>query len=371
MKPRRQCRAFDTHEAAAPGRRAGVPAMDAATERCRIAFPSRVAPGAWRLRLTFTGPLNDKLRGFYRSSYKDASGVTRLLAATQFEATDARRAFPCWDEPAFKAVFAVTLAIDPALTAVSNMRVAAERREGGKKVLTFADTIKMSTYLVAFVVGELEATDPVLVGEAPVRVWCVPGKRRLAAFGHEVAVASLGFFEAYYGLPYPGDKLDLLAIPDFAAGAMENFGAITFRETALLVDERAASHADRERVADVVAHENAHMWFGDLVTMAWWNGLWLNEAFATVMEMVAVNGWVFASGYPLLSVRLEPGNQLVLSQQRFHYLPADKPGEQRWRVPVQVRVTAGGTSSVQRVLLSEAETRLSLPAGFESALVNE
>ena len=269
----------------------GAPTMDEATERCRIAFSSRLAPGAWRLRLVFTGPLNDKLRGFYRSSYKDASGATRLLAATQFEATDARRAFPCWDEPAFKAVFAVTLVIDPALTAVSNTRVVAERREGGKKVPTFADTIKMSTYLVAFVVGELEATDPIRVGETPVRVWCVPGKRHLAAFGHEVAIASLRFFEEYYGLPYPGDKLDLLAIPDFAAGAMENFGAITFRETALLVDQRAASHTEIERVADVVAHENAHMWFGDLVTMSWWNGIWLNEAFATFMEILAVDDW--------------------------------------------------------------------------------
>src|SRR2546429_6584632 len=147
----------------------------------------------------------------------------------------------------------------------------------------------MSTYLVAFVVGELEATDPVVVGKAPVRVWSLPGKRRFAAFGHDVAVASLGFFEAYYGLPYPGDKLDLLAIPDFAAGAMENFGAITFRETALLVDANAASHAEVERVADVVAHENAHMWFGDLVTMSWWNGNWLNEAFATFLEILAVD----------------------------------------------------------------------------------
>ncbi len=266
-------------------------ALDERAERCRLRFPSAIPAGQWTLSLSFHGKLNDKLRGFYRSTYKDASGSTQVLAATQFEATDARRAFPCWDEPDCKAVFAATLVIDPALTAVSNTRVLSERSEGGRKVLQFADTMKMSTYLVAFVIGRLEATAPTMVGRAPLRLWCVPGKTHLAKFGQEIASFSLEFFEDYYGLPYPGDKLDLLAIPDFASGAMENLGAITFRETALLVDAQAATHAELERIADVVAHENAHMWFGDLVTMSWWNGLWLNEAFATFAEMLAVDAW--------------------------------------------------------------------------------
>ncbi|MFA5026487.1 MAG: M1 family metallopeptidase [Candidatus Methylomirabilota bacterium] len=268
--------------------------LDEAAEQARLGFPAPLPAGVWRLALRFRGVLSDQLRGFYRSVVRGEGGAPGgVLAVTQFEATDARRAFPCWDEPACKAVFQVTLVVPEGLAAVSNSRVLREEPlpGTGKRAVTFAPTIPMSTYLVAWVVGDLSAGEARQVGETPVRIFCVPGKSHLTRFALEVAEASLRFFEAYFAIPYPGDKLDLIAIPDFAFGAMENLGAITFRETALLLDEATASHAERVRVAHVVAHEIAHMWVGDLVTMAWWNGLWLNEAFATCMEVQAVDAW--------------------------------------------------------------------------------
>ncbi len=245
-------------------------------------------PGEYQLNLKFTGQLNDDLAGFYRSRYIDIDGNEAYLATTQFEAPYARKAFPCFDEPAFKATFAVTLDIPEHMTGVSNMPVTSQSIANGRKTVSFATTPPMSTYLLYMGAGDFDYIEQKKDGRV-IRVYGVNGKSCQGAFALQFAADTLRFFEQYSGVQYPLPKLDLIAIPDFAAGAMENWGACTFREVLLYVDEITTSITVKKRVAEVIAHELWHQWSGNLVTMKWWDDLWLNEAFATYQAFRAVD----------------------------------------------------------------------------------
>jgi puromycin-sensitive aminopeptidase len=262
--------------------------VDRATETVRLALDAPLPVGRAKIALGWRGPIGADLAGLYRV---EVDG--RRYAFTQFEPTDARRAFPCFDEPAMKARFAVTAVVRPGDRAIGNGAVESDVVRGRQRVVRFAETPRLSTYLVALAVGPLVETPgggATAAVKTPVRVFTVPGRERMGLGALEASRALLPRLEAYFGVPYPYGKLDLVAVPDFAAGAMENAGAIFFRETALLFDERTGVEARQMAVA-TIAHEMAHQWFGNLVTMAWWDDLWLNEAFATWLESKPVDGW--------------------------------------------------------------------------------
>ncbi|XP_048435335.1 aminopeptidase M1 [Pyrus x bretschneideri] len=254
-----------------------------------LEFGEMLRIGYGVLAIEFEGILNDKMKGFYRSTYEQ-NGEKKNMAVTQFEPVDARRCFPCWDEPACKATFKITLdGVPSELVALSNMPIEEEKVNGHLKTVSYVETPIMSTYLVAVVVGLFDYVEDHTSDGVKVRVYCQVGKADQGKFALHVAVKTLELYKDYFAVPYPLPKLDMVAIPDFSAGAMENYGLVTYRETALLFDEQHSAAVNKQWVATVVAHELAHQWFGNLVTMEWWTHLWLNEGFATWVSYLATD----------------------------------------------------------------------------------
>ncbi|OGK09852.1 hypothetical protein A2767_01500 [Candidatus Roizmanbacteria bacterium RIFCSPHIGHO2_01_FULL_35_10] len=286
--------------------------LDHKNEKLIIQLSEKLKAGQHKLNIEFEGILNDKLTGFYRSRYL-TEGKEKVMATTQFEAADARRGFPCIDNPSYKATFDVSLIVDKDLTAISNTlpiinrhsgkrgtsasRIVVQNKDSGqagmtaskvKKIVRFEQTPLMSTYLLYLGVGEFEWIEDKFK-DVLLRVITTPGKKHYGKFALECAKKSLEYFEKYFNYHYPLKKLDLIAITEFASGAMENWGAITFRENSLLYYPEKSSKATKQRIAEVIAHEIAHQWFGNLVTMKWWDDLWLNESFATYMAHKVLN----------------------------------------------------------------------------------
>lgn len=260
--------------------------LDDEEEKLHVQSPLK--QGSHLIEIKYTGTLNDQMEGFYRSSYKDAEGNKHYMATTQFESTSARLAFPCWDEPNFKATFDVTIVANAKYTILSNNEVNYRTIDNDTQIVNFVRTPIMSTYLLAFIVGDLEYIEGFSEHNKRVRIYGVPGNKNKMPFALDNAIKSLDWYENWFGIDYPLSKVDLVAIPDFSAGAMENWGLITFRENSLYVDE-TSTRGEKIDVVYVIAHELAHQWFGNYVTMEWWTYLWLNESMATYF------GWLVTS----------------------------------------------------------------------------
>jgi puromycin-sensitive aminopeptidase len=460
--------------------------IDEGAQTAAFSFDGTLPGGTAKLVVEYEGSLvQPSLEGFYRSRWTDDDKIEHWVASTQFEATHARRAFPCCDEPAVKATYGVTLIVDRKLAALSNMRVISERMEGSWKIVEFAVTPRMSTYLLAWCIGDLESSECAIANGKELRIWSVPEKNRLKGYALRCAVYGVEWYERMLKIPYfGGDKIDLIAIPDFRSGAMENTGLITFRATALLVDERAATVAELQRVAEVVFHELAHMWFGNLVTMAWWDGLPLNESNATIFAYLVMedfepewkifnsfglrraaafaldslnsthpcwapvghpdeveqrfdrityekggslefqvqrfignvpfyNGanlylkrhshgnaevtdlwddieegarraglevpvrqimdtWFLTDGHPVVTVSPSDKPGLIkLSQERFAFIAQERHRSQLWPIPLYLRyATADGTTHVEKLVLMDRESEISVGTGFQYVVVN-
>ncbi|MFM2152856.1 MAG: hypothetical protein RL199_1291 [Pseudomonadota bacterium] len=274
--------ALEVHSASVGSNVAAVTA-DADSQTLTLRFDDALPAGRHLLALDWAGRFHEDLRGFY---------VAGEVGVTQFEAADARRTFPCFDEPAFKTSWKLAIEAGGKLELISNgAQERVDELPGGRRRVHFAETPRMSSYLVAMVVGDLRGSAPKVARDVAIRTWAVPGKEQLTDFGQECAAAVLPLLEDYFDHTYVFGKLDQLGIPDFEAGAMENSGCVTFREVLLLVDPAKAPLSVKKRAAEVITHELAHQWFGNLVTMQWWDDLWLNEAFATWMAYKVVDQW--------------------------------------------------------------------------------
>src|SRR5580700_2090052 len=310
-----------------------------------LAVEKALPAGMATIHITYTGILNSEMRGLYLG--KDDQG--RKYAASQFEATDARRAFPSFDEPGYKATFDITAVADKGLVAISNQKIVSDTPgPGDKHTVHFATTVKLSSYLAALVVGNFEYIEGAADG-IPIRIYSTPGKKEMGKFALETAEHVLSYYDKYFNIKYPYAKLDLIGIPDFSAGAMENTGCITFREVILLIDEKQGSVDLKKTIASVIAHEMAHQWFGDLVTMKWWDDIWLNEGFATWMSSKPIKAFKPEWNFDLDDVSNTGGTMSTDS------LANTRPIHQAADTPAQIQelfdgIAYGKAASVLRML---------------------